>query len=61
MKNGQIDLQRWLQWWDLEDCEQGTGDGVKVGCGPSLRKIELTPKQLHPQQGEYEDEEKEEE
>ena len=46
MKNGQIDLQRWLQWWDLEDCEQGTGDGVKVGGRSTLGKVEVPPKQL---------------
>ena len=44
----------------LEYSQQGTRDGVEIGCWGSVIKIEVTTKQLHSKESKDEDEEKEE-
>ena len=46
---------------DLEDSQQGTGDGVEVWCGRALVKVEESPEELHSKEGKDEDEKEEEE
>ena len=54
------DLVPILARQNLEDCEQGTGDCVEVwGWGPAW-EVEEAAKQLHAQEGEYENEEEKE-
>lgn len=45
----------------LEDCEKCYGKGIEVGRWCPRIKIKLTTKELHSQQGEYENEEEEQE
>ena len=45
----------------LKDREQRVDDAVEVGGGRAVWEVEGPAKELHPEQGEYEDEEKEEE
>lgn len=45
----------------LEDCEQSNGESVEVGRWCAFGKIELTTKQLHSEQREDENEQKQQE
>ena len=45
----------------LEHGEEGDDEGVEVRVGRPVREVEGSSEQLHPQQGEYQDEEEEKE